>query len=663
MTAMRNRILLAIGVTLTVVVAACTPTAEDTTTTSTTAAESFAGTIEAPDFPMGLDWINTAVPIEMYRLKGKVVLLDFWTYGCINCIHVIPDLERLEEEFADELVVIGVHSAKFTNEGETDSLIDIVQRYGIKHPVVNDKDFEIWSTWGVNAWPTTALIDPAGNAVGIRPGEGVYDAMQPIISALIAEFDAADAINREPIPFALEAATAPERPLHYPGKVLASGGRLWVADTGHNRVLEVDPDSGEVVAAFGSGGRGFDNGDSLEATFDAPQGMSLNEETNELYVADVGNHAVRTIDLATGEVSTLVGDGELGWPPTGGALGDVSLNSPWDVLYSNGFVYIANAGSHQIWAVDLGRERVAPLIGSALEGTSNGPFESAELAQPSGLALSEFGELFFADSESSSIRVGLLLTSVTDLVVGGDASLFEFGDVDGAGNEARLQHPLGLALDGSILYVADTYNSKIKRIDTEDNTIASWLGDAPGWQDGSDPLFNEPGGLSIDGGLLYVADTNNHAIRVVDADTGETSTLVLKGVEKFDPPTEFIGDVTTLDAITASAGETTLILDYTLPDEHKVNEEAPSSVIISSGGELVSFPEPEGGDITGTTLPAAIPIELHEGADTVFLDVTMVYCREDAESLCFIDRMRYEIPLTVGSSTSSSTIRLVRAIS
>jgi DNA-binding beta-propeller fold protein YncE len=481
-----------------------------------------AGTVEAPAFPEGLDWINTAEPIELNDLKGKVVLLDFWTYGCINCIHVIPDLERLEQEFADELVVIGVHSAKFTNEGQTENLVDIVQRYDIKHPVVNDENYEIWGTWGVNAWPTTALIDPAGKAVGIRPGEGVYDALQPVIAALVAEFDQANAINREPFEYALEATTAPARPLRYPGKVLATDGRLWIADTGHNRILEVDPISGEVMDAWGSGAKGFDNGASLEATFNAPQGITFNPEANVLYVADVGNNAVRTIDLASGDVSTLIGDGTLGWPPTGGALGETRLNSPWDVLYSDDFVYIANAGTHQIWAADLARERVAPLIGSALEGTANGSFPEAELAQPSGLALSERGELFFADSESSSVRVGLLLNAVTDLVVGGDASLFEFGDVDGQGNAARLQHPLGLALDGSTLYVADTYNSKIKRIDIENGGVTSWLGESAGWADGSEPLFNEPGGLSFDAGLLYVADTNNHSIRIVDPTTGET---------------------------------------------------------------------------------------------------------------------------------------------
>jgi DNA-binding beta-propeller fold protein YncE/peroxiredoxin len=657
----RRRSILAAVLAVGLLTAACTPTSGDTTTTIEPA-ESLAGTIEAPDFPDGLDWINTAEPIHLNDLKGKVVLLDFWTYGCINCIHVIPDLQRLEEEFADELVVIGVHSAKFTNEGQTENLVDIVQRYDVNHPVVNDENFAIWRTWGVNAWPTTALIDPAGKAVGIRPGEGVYDALQPVIAGLIAEFDRAGAINREPFEYALEATTAPARPLKYPGKVLAKDGRLWVSDTGHNRILEVDPESGVVLDAWGSGQKGFDDGSSLEATFNAPQGLTLNPDANVLYVADVGNNSVRTIDLASGEVTTLVGDGELGWPPTGGALGETRLNSPWDVLYSDDFVYVANAGSHQIWAIDLARERVAPLIGSALEGTENGPFAEAQLAQPSGLALSEFGELFFADAESSSVRVGLLLTAVTDLVVGGNASLFEFGDEDGLGNAARLQHPLGLALDDTTLYVADTYNSKIKRINIQDGGVTSWLGDTAGWEDGLEPLFSEPGGLSFDKGLLYVADTNNHAIRIIDPATGETTTLVLKGVEKFSPSAVFAGEITMLEPVSVSAGGGTLLVDYALPAGYKVNEDAPSSVTIGGGDSVARLAAGSTGDITGTDLPVTIPIELTEGQDTVFIDVTLVYCREDAQSLCFIDRIRYEVPLTVTSSGSDNQIHLTRTI-
>ena len=664
-----NRLVLALA--LAVLAAACSPSSGTTATTGAVATEvpqttagsyegeSFAGTVDAPEFPTGLDWINTNSALTLDDLRGKVVLLDFWTYGCVNCIHVIPDLQRLEEEFPDELVVIGVHSAKFTNEGNTDNIKNIVQRYGLEHAVINDKDFAVWDSWGAQAWPSTAVIDPAGRAVGIRAGEGVYDAVQPVIAGLVAEFDASGQLDRTPIALALEADTAPNRPLAYPGKVLAVDGRLWVSDTGHNRILEVDPTTGDVLAAFGSGAAGSSDGDAVEATFNAPQGLALADTV--LYVADTNNHLIRAIDLATGEVSTIAGTGEQGWPPTTGPAKEVALSTPWDILHSEGLLYIANAGTHQIWVLNTPTGIVGPLIGNAREGTLNGPFESAELAQPSGLALDDESRLFFADSESSSVRAGDLQTGTTALIVGGDANLFEFGDVDGVGNEARLQHPLGLAVSGSTLFVADTYNSKIKRIDTTENSITSWLGDEAGWDDGATPQFDEPGGLSLDGDILFVADTNNHAIRLIDINTSQTTTLVLKGVEAFDPPDEYAGDVIAVSAQTVNAGQASLILEYELPDGYKVNEDAPSSIVIVDGGSVVALESDAAGNITGTKIPAVVPIILTEGSGTALIDVTLIYCRADATSLCLIDQVRYETPLNVGPEGASSQLILNRS--
>ena len=657
---------------LVLLAAACSPQGADdaapqessTTQTETapeaSSAESFAGTTPAPEFPDGLEWINAGAPVTLDSLKGKVVLLDFWTYGCINCIHIIPDLERLEAEYPDELVVIGVHSAKFANEGDTNQLRDIVQRYGLEHPVVNDKDFTVWNAWGANAWPTIALIDPASKVVGIRSGEGVYDAVEPVIAGLVAEFDASGALDRTPIHFALEADTAPRRALNYPGKVLAVDGRLWVADTGHNRVLEIDPVTGDVLAAYGSGTRGAQDGPGAQASFDAPQGLAHSAGT--LYVADTDNHLIRAIDLASGAVTTIAGTGELGYPAREGPALKVGLYSPWAVLFDEGTLYVANAGSHQIISIDLGIAFVTPLVGNARESTTNGPLASAELAQPSGLALSDKGVLYFADSESSSIRAADLTTETVHLVVGGDATLFEFGDEDGQGNKARLQHPLGTALDGDTLYIADTYNSKIKRVDIATNTVTSWLGAAPGWADGTQPQFNEPGGLSFSDGLLYIADTNNHAIRVVNVATGDTSTLILKGAEKFDPPGEFRGDVITLEQIEANAGAASLTLNYTLPDGYKVNEEAPSTLAIAGGGVIALLPAGATYDLTGTDLPVSVPVELVEGSATVVFDVTLIYCETVATSLCLIDQARFEVPMDVGSSGASTQITLNRTI-
>ena len=422
--------------------------------------------------------------------------------------------------------------------------------------------------------------------------------------------------------------------------------------------VEVDAASGDVLAVYGSGTRGADDGSALEASFNAPQGMAIDGDT--LYVADTNNHLIRTIDLNTGAVSTLIGTGRQGWID-GGGFRDASLSNPWALELAHGFLYIANAGTHQIWAASLEEGWVNPLIGSAREGTLNTAFELAELAQPSGLALTEDNQLVFADSESSAIRLGDLLAGETELVVGGDESLFEFGDIDGVGNEARLQHPLGVAVDGDLLYVADTYNSKIKRVTLSSNSIESWIGGDAGWQDGPSPAFNEPGGIDLDGGTLYVADTNNHVVRIVDATSGATSTLVLKGIEAFDPPAAWTGEVVTLPSTSASAGEATVLIDYTLPEGYKVNEEAPSSLEVSGSG-IASLPSGRLHDLTGTTLPVSVPLDLSVGEATVRFDVTIIYCAEVTEDLCLIDQVRYEIPMVVTEGTTNAVITLERQI-
>ncbi len=623
---------------------------------------SAAGTTPAPEFPAGLDWLNVERPLDLETLQGKVVLLDFWTYGCINCIHIIPDLKRLEAEFGDDLVVIGVHSAKFANEGETDNIREIIQRYDLRHPVVNDVNFEVWDSWGARAWPTVALIDPAGNAVGVHAGEGVYEVVQPVIANLIAEFSATGGIDSTPLPVRLEQDQSPNTVLSYPGKIHAdpSSDRIFIADTGHHQIIAAT-DDGTVTAVFGSGVEGFDDGIGTEASFSSPQGLVV--DGNLLYVADTNNHAIRQIDLGTGSVMTLAGTGDMGWPPTGGPLDEVELNSPWALELSDNHLYVANAGTHQVWTIDLAESTAVPSVGSGAEGTSNGPLLEAALAQPSGLVLSPDGVLYFADSESSSIRSAEISSSVgeTDLVAGGVANLFEFGDEDGIGTEARFQHPLGIDWHEDRLLVADTYNSKIKSVDPSTKESSTLFGAEQGWRDGNDPLFSEPGGLSADNDILWVADTNNHAIRRIDLTTGIASTVVLSGLDSFlfvQGDESFRGMVITLATVSAGEGSADILLDVVIPDGYKVNDEATSSLLLADDGIVASFPDGERVDLTGTTFPVVIPFDLHEGLGMVTADLSLVWCRQDAEGLCLFEQTRFEIPLNVSASGPSASIRL-----
>lgn len=660
------RKLLLIVAVVALVAPACTTgdMAADTppSTVTSPAGASAAGTTPAPEFPRGLDWLNVEEPLDLTALRGKVVLLDFWTYGCINCIHIIPDLKRLEAEFPNDLVVVGVHSAKFANEGQTDNIREVIQRYDLRHPVVNDVNFDVWDSWGAQAWPTVALIDPEGNAVGVHAGEGVYEVVQPVIANLVAEFSATGGLDPTPLPVRLEQDRSPNTVLSYPGKIHAdpSSERVFIADTGHHQIIAAT-DEGTVTAVFGSGLEGFDNGIGTEASFSSPQGLVVDGDT--LYVADTNNHAVRQIDLATGAVTTLAGTGVMGWPPTGGALDNVALNSPWALELSGDHLYVANAGTHQIWTIDLTERTATPSVGSAVEGVTNGPLLEAALAQPSGLALAPNGILYFADSESSSIRsaaVGIP-EGETALVAGGSSNLFEFGDEDGTGTEARFQHPLGIAWHEDRLLVADTYNSKIKSVNPSTGEVVSLFGIEHGWRDGTDPLFYEPGGLSVDGNVLWVADTNNHAIRRIDLTTGISSTVVLSGLDTFmavQGAEGFRGTVMTLSTVSAGAGTADLILDVVLPDSYKVNEEASSSLLLVDDGGLASFPENGRVDLTGTAFPVAIPLNLHEGLGMVTADLALVWCREDAEGLCLFEQTRFEIPLNVSASGPSASIRL-----
>jgi len=636
---------------LLLVAAACSPD-------SSSAEQSpFAGSTPAPEFPEDLDWLNTPRPLSLADLRGKVVLLDFWTYGCINCIHVIPDLKRLEAEFSEELVVIGVHSAKFDNEGDTDNLRRIVVRYGLEHPVVNDADFAVWRRYEVRAWPTVVLIDPAGKVVSSRAGERVYDRFQPLVAGVVQEFERRGLLDRTPLDLAPEAAGLPATVLSFPGKVLADPGRgrLFVADTNHHRIVVADPDSGEVLDVAGSGLPGFVDGGFAAAAFDAPQGMALSSDGRTLYVADPGNHAVRALDLAARTVSTLAGTGEQAgdYPPLPGPTPGVALNSPWDLALDGPRLYVAMAGSHQIWVIDLDDGVAGPAAGSGREGVVEGPAPEAQLAQPSGLALDGRGRLYWADAESSTVRyLEAGEGGSTGLLAGSGNGLFDFGDVDGVGREALLQHPLGVAFDGNRLFVADTYNDKIKVIDPETGAVSTLAGGEAGWADGASPRFYEPGGLHFADGLLYVADTNNHAVRVVDPSTGEARTLVLFGIERF--PYSGAGEtpVLRLDPAVVAPGAGLLEVDVALPPGYKVNDLAPFSLMWAVGGGVVGLGPDADLSVVSPEFPIAIPVEFTSGSGVVAAGLTLYYCETEATQLCLVDRVRLELPVEVRAGGS-----------
>lgn len=483
----------------------------------------------APELEGGTAWLNTAGPIRLKDLRGKIVVLDFWTLCCINCIHTLPDLARLEQKFANQLVVIGVHSAKFDNERDTESIRKAILRYEISHPVVNDSKMKIWDAFGVHSWPTLCVIDPEGRYLGQARGEGNYDLLEKVIERLIKDFREKKLLNEKPIRF--ELARDQEKgdsPLFFPGKVLADAAskRLFIADSTHHRIVITDLD-GKKIAVAGRGEPGKDDGPFDKAGFNDPQGMALQGET--LYVADRKNHLIRALDLKAQTVKTVAGTGQQERERSlGGPALSTGLNSPWDLWLRGQELYIAMAGHHQIWTLNLKTERLAPYAGDGRENIQDGPLDESRFAQPSGLT-SDGKWLYVADSEVSAIRaVSLDGHNEVKTLVG--LGLFKFGDVDGKGPNARLQHALGVAYHEGQLYVADTYNSKLKVLDPETLECKTFLGGGPDDKPQDRPFF-EPGGLSIAAGKIYVADTNAHRVRVVDLKTKGVTTLALKGVE------------------------------------------------------------------------------------------------------------------------------------
>lgn len=613
---------------------------------------SFAGSLPAPEFPTGLDWLNSDGPLSLADLRGKVVLLDFWTYGCINCMHIIPDLKKLEEKYADELVVIGVHSAKFENEGETDNIRNVILRYELEHPVVNDNQFQVWSEYGARAWPTLVLIDPDGNVLGFHSGEGIYDLFDQVIAGMVAEFDELGRIDRTPLDLKLEEESLVNSPLLFPGKVLADeeNDRLFIADSNHNRIVISDLE-GNVLEVIGDGRQRLQDGDFEVASFFRPQGLTLaNDDT--LYVADTENHAIRKVDLNSRQVETVAGTGQQVYirVPSGPAL-STPLNSPWDVLYHDGQVFVAMAGQHQIWVYFPDEETISRYAGSGREELLDGQLVQGGLNQPSGLA-TDGDMLYIADSEASAIRTADLdPDGQLETIVG--TGLFDFGDVDGQGDEVRLQHPLGVVFLDGLLYVADTYNSKIKIIDPATRESTAFLGgDESGWRDGPDALFDEPGGLSLGEDKLYIADTNNHVIRVANLNTKEVETLVLidnEGLLTRQPAdAEYRGKEIALEPQTISAGSGSVTLEVTIPEGYKVNEFAPFSMEWSGDSEGINFDAEEANRrIVEPEFPLSFPAKFSEGEAELTGDLVIYYCDDEAESLCFIEQVKVTAPFTV----------------
>ncbi|MFF8968864.1 thioredoxin-like domain-containing protein [Streptomyces sp. NPDC014995] len=455
--------------------------------------------VRAPELIGKGGWLNTGdQQYTLADLRGRVVILDFWTFCCINCLHVLDELRELEEKHRDTVVVIGVHSPKFVHEAEHRAVVDAVERYGVEHPVLDDPELATWKQYAVRAWPTLVVIDPEGYVVAQHAGEGHVHAIERLVTELEAEHEAKGTLRRGDGPYV---APEPEpTALRFPGKaVLLPSGTFLVSDTTRHQLVELASDGESVVRRIGSGTRGLADGTADTAAFSEPQGLALLDDTS-VVVADTVNHALRRVDLASGAVTTLAGTGRQWWQgsPTSGPARGTDLSSPWDVALFGGKVWIAMAGVHQLWTYDPAAGTVAVAAGTTNEGLVDGPAAEAWFAQPSGLAATR-DRLWLADSETSALRWvdpdGRVHTAV-------GTGLFDFGHRDGAAGQALFQHPLGVTAlpDGSVA-VSDTYNHALRRYDPATGEVTTLATD-----------LREPSDAVLVGDDIVVVESARHRL-------------------------------------------------------------------------------------------------------------------------------------------------------
>lgn len=630
------------------------------------------------DFKKGLEWVNVTEPLSLRTsLKGKLVILDFFTYCCINCMHILPDLKILENEFTieDGLVVIGVHSPKFSNERETTNVSAAVERYEISHAVVNDPEETMWEALGVCCWPTLIVVGPNGDVLLELMGEGHRELLLLFIDECIKYYEAKGNLSHHPLPqIQPSERTVPStlKPLQYPGKVIVEHDLIVVADTGHHRIVILDT-SGNVKHIVGGPDAGFCDGTFSEAKFHALQGVAF-YSPSILFVADTENHAIREVNLSTGLVKTVVGTGDQGHDRLGGKLWtDQAISSPWDLcIIKEHVLLIAMAGTHQLWALFLedtdwwknkkyGKGVCAAIAGSGREENRNNSYPmSAAFAQPSGLCFApNLDSVFVADSESSTVRKLQIHDGQVLSVVGGaidPRNLFGFGDIDGKGVEVKLQHPLGVAWSDSnkIVYVADTYNHKVKCIEPISKQCTT-LTDA-----NNKPFkFNEPGGLFVVNDNLYVADTNNHQIIIVNLKTKTSEKLAVHLQSDLTTSENKVIPVVCEETVNfpQQGGDLNVKISLSLPNGTSLTPGAPSrwNISLPPGYSWLNTVGFGSGDNFRTKQDWNIKVAKLNGVkETVKIDCYVFYCIRD---VCSSKRIAFNVNLNpVDNRSGSETV-------
>ncbi|WP_433128064.1 NHL domain-containing thioredoxin family protein [Micromonospora sp. CA-240977] len=589
--------------------------------------------VRAPEL-RGRQWLNTGGRnLTLQDLRGKIVIADFWTFCCINCLHVLDELRPLEEKYGDVLVVIGVHSPKFEHEKDADALVAAVERYGVHHPVLDDPEMDMWQQYAARAWPTLSVIDPEGYVVATMAGEGHAEGLARLIDELIDTHEAKGTLHRGDGPYVPP--PAPETALRFPGKaVLLPNGNLLVSDSARHSLVEVAPDGETPVRRIGSGERGRADGPGAAATFSEPQGVCLlpthvaEVAGYDLVVADTVNHLLRGVRLESGEVVTVAGSGRQWRAEVDDHAHDalaVDLSSPWDLAWYDDKLIIAMAGIHQLWWFDPIKRTAGMYAGTTVEALRDGPLAEAWMAQPSGLSVSTDGtRLWIADSETSALRYvenGVLGTAVGQ-------GLFDFGHVDGPAESALLQHPLGVCAlpDGSVL-IADTYNGAVRRFDPATNQVSTV---ADGLAEPSDLV------LSPAGEVLVVESAAHRLTRLAPG------ALSAAGASTVDGPRHR----TERKPTDVAAGEVTLDIVFTPAPGQKLDETfGPSTRLVVSASPPELLVDGAG---TGTELSRRLVLNAEVTAGVLQVTAQAATCDADVEhAACHLTRQDWGVPVRV----------------
>jgi thiol-disulfide isomerase/thioredoxin len=586
--------------------------------------------VRAPELIGRGGWLNTGGrQYTLADLRGRIVVLDFWTFCCINCLHVLDELRELEEKHRDTVVVVGVHSPKFAHEAEHGAVADAVERYGVEHPVLDDPELATWKQYAVRAWPTLVVIDPEGYVVAQHAGEGHVHAIERLVGELEDEHAAKGTLRRGDGPYV---APEPEPTvLRFPGKAVPlPGGTFLVSDTTRHQLVELAADGESVLRRIGAGTRGFADGTAGTATFNEPQGLAVLDD-GSVVVADTVNHALRRLDLATGEVTTLAGTGRQWWrgSPTSGPAREVDLSSPWDVAWWRGRVWIAMAGVHQLWAYDPRDGTVAVTAGTTNEGLVDGPGDQAWFAQPSGLAATD-ERLWLADSETSALRWvdpdGSVHTAV-------GAGLFDFGHRDGPAAQALLQHPLGVTAlpDGSVA-VSDTYNHALRRYDPATGEVTTLATD-----------LREPSDAVLAGDDIVVVESARHRL-----------TRLRLPEEAVKVPD--VAHRTRREPIEVAPGRLRLDVVFRAPAGQKLDDRyGPSTRLLVSSTPAELLREGEG---AGTELSRTLDLNPSVPEGVLHVSAMAASCDDDpgnAYPACHVHQQDWGVPVRL---TASGTARL-----